>query len=80
MINILLEVIHYEAGSFAYIKIKDGCATVAKINQAYIIGIYNINKKYKCDGKELILLSLPSPTLKNFGNSALLHLASKSYA
>ena len=40
-------------GNAAYLKIKDGGATVAKTNQAYIIGVYNTTKKYKQDGKEL---------------------------
>ena len=44
---------HYEEGKFAYLKIKDGGATVAKTKQAYIIGVYNTTKKYKYDGKEL---------------------------
>ena len=46
------QVTHYEKGNFAYLKIKDGGATVAKTNQAYIIGVYNITKIYKYDGKE----------------------------
>ena len=47
------QVTHYEQGAFAYLKIKDGGATVAKTNQAFIIGVYNTTKKYKYDGKEL---------------------------
>ena len=47
------QVTHYEQGTFAYLKIKDGGATVAKTNQAFIIGVYNTTKKYKYDGKEL---------------------------
>ena len=46
------QVTHYEPGTFAYLKIKDGGATVAKTTQAYIIGIYNTTKKLKKDGKE----------------------------
>ena len=46
------KVTHYEQGAFAYLKIKDGGATVAKANQAYIIGVYNTTKKLKKDGKE----------------------------
>ena len=47
------QVTHYEEGAFAYLKIKDGGATIAKTNQAYIIGVYKTNKKYKYDGKEM---------------------------
>ena len=47
------QITHYEEGSFLYLKIKDGGATVAKTKQAYIIGVYNTTKKYKYDGKEL---------------------------
>jgi profilin len=47
------QVTHYEEGAFAYLKIKDGGATIAKTNQAYIIGVYNTTKKYKYDGKEM---------------------------
>ena len=47
------QVTHYEEGNVAYLKIKDGGATVAKTNQALIIGVYNTTKKYKSDGKEL---------------------------
>ena len=46
------QVTHYD-GNAAYLKIKDGGATVAKTNQAYIIGVYNTTRKYKYDGKEL---------------------------
>ena len=46
------QVTHYD-GSAAYLKIKDGGATVAKTKQAYVIGVYNTTKKYKQDGKEL---------------------------
>ena len=46
------QVTHYEKGNFAYLKIKDGGATVAKTKQAYIVGVYNTTKKYKYDGKE----------------------------
>jgi len=46
-------VIHYEPGAFAYLKIKDGGATVAKTNQAYVIGIYNTNATYLYDGKAM---------------------------
>ena len=46
------QVTHYD-GNAAYLKIKDGGATVAKTKQAYIIGVYNTTKKYKYDGKEL---------------------------
>ena len=47
------QVTHYEKNAFVYLKIKEGGATVAKTNQAYIIGVYNTSKKYNCDGKEL---------------------------
>ena len=46
------QVTHYD-GNAAYLKIKDGGATVAKTNQAFVIGVYNTTKKYKQDGKEL---------------------------
>ena len=46
------QVTHYD-GNAAYLKIKDGGATVAKTTQAYIIGVYNTTRKYKQDGKEL---------------------------
>ena len=47
------QVTHYEPGTAAYLKIKDGGATVAKTNQAYIIGVYNTTKKYIQDKKEM---------------------------
>ena len=47
------QVTHYEKNAFVYLKIKEGGATVAKTNKAFIIGIYNTSKKYKCDGKEM---------------------------
>ena len=47
------QVTHYEPNAFAYLKIKEGGATIAKTNQAYIIGVYCTSKKYKYDGKEL---------------------------
>ena len=47
------QVIHYQPGAFAYLKIKDGGATVAKTNQAYVIGIYNIYATYLYDGKSM---------------------------
>ena len=47
------QVTHYEKNAFVYLKIKEGGATVAKTNKAYIIGVYNTSKKYKYDGKEL---------------------------
>ena len=47
------QVTHYEPGAFAYLKIKDGGATIAKTNQAYIIGIYSIKVNYLYDGKPL---------------------------
>ena len=40
------QVIHYQPGAFAYLKIKDGGATVAKTNQAYVIGIYSTAATY----------------------------------
>lgn len=46
------QVIHKDNFS-VYLKMKDNGATVAKTNQAFIIGIYNYYKKYKYDGKEL---------------------------
>ena len=46
------QVTHYD-GNSAYLKIKDGGATVAKTTQAYVIGVYNTTKKYKQDGKEM---------------------------
>ena len=47
------QITHYEQDNVAYLKIKDGGATVAKTNKAFIIGIYNTTKKFKQDGKEL---------------------------
>ena len=47
-----IKVTHYD-GKAAYLKIKDGRATVAKTNQAFIIDVYNTTKNYKKDGKEL---------------------------
>jgi profilin len=47
------QVTHYEQGKFAYLKIKEGGATIAKTKQAYIIGVYDTSKKYKYDGKEM---------------------------
>ena len=47
------QVTHYEPNAFAYLKIKDGGATIAKTNQAYIIGIYSIKVNYLYDGKPL---------------------------
>ena len=47
------QVTHYEPGAFAYLKIKEGGATVAKTNQAYIIGIYSTNTNYMYDGKPM---------------------------
>ena len=47
------QVIHYEPGALAYLIIKDGGATVAKTNQAYIIGIYNTNATYLYNGKSM---------------------------
>ena len=46
------QVTHYD-GNAAYLKIKDGGATVAKTGKCYVIGVYNTTKKYKYDGKEL---------------------------
>ena len=46
------QVTHYEPGAFAYLKIKEGGATVAKTNQAYIIGIYSTTANYIYDGKK----------------------------
>ena len=46
------QVTHYEPGAFAYLKIKEGGATVAKTNQAYIIGIYSTTANYLYDGKK----------------------------
>ena len=47
------QVTHYEKNAFVYLKIKEGGATVAKTNQAYIIGVYNTSKMYTYDGKPL---------------------------
>ena len=47
------QVTHYEPNAFAYLKIKEGGATIAKTNQAYIIGIYNTATNYLYDGKPL---------------------------
>ena len=47
------QVTHYEKNAFVYLKIKEGGATIAKTNKAYIICVYNTSKKYKYDGKEL---------------------------
>ena len=46
------QVTHYEKGFACYLKIASGGATVAKTNQAFIIGVYDTTKKYKYDGKE----------------------------
>ena len=47
------QITHYEKNTFVYLKIKEGGATIAKTNKAYIIGVYNTSKNYKYDGKEL---------------------------
>ena len=47
------QVTHYEPNAFAYLKIKEGGATIAKTNQAYIIGIYSTTSNYLYDGKPL---------------------------
>ena len=47
------QVTHYEPNAFAYLKIKEGGATIAKTNQAYIIGIYSTTTNYLYDGKPL---------------------------
>ena len=48
------QVTHYEPNAFVYLKIKEGGATIAKTNQAYVVGIYCTAKKYKTgEGKEL---------------------------
>ena len=47
------QVTHYEPGAFAYLKIKEGGATVAKTNQAYVIGIYSTAATYLYDGKSM---------------------------
>ena len=43
-------VTHYEPGALAYLRIINGGATIAKTNEAYIIGIYDTNDTYKHDG------------------------------
>lgn len=45
------QITHFEPNNFAYLKIKDGGATVCKTNQAFIIGVYDTTKKCKKDGK-----------------------------
>ena len=47
------QVTHYEPGAFAYLKIKEGGATIAKMNQAYIIGVYSTTANYMKDGKPM---------------------------
>ena len=47
------QVTHYEKNAFVYLKIKEGGATVAKTNKAFIIGVYNTSKMYTYDGKPL---------------------------
>ena len=47
------QVTHYEKNAFVYLKIKEGGATVAKTNKAFIIGVYNTSKMYTYDGKQL---------------------------
>ena len=47
------QVTHYEKNAFVYLKIKEGGATVAMTNQAFIIGVYNTSKMYTYDGKQL---------------------------
>ena len=47
------QVTHYEKNAFVYLKIKEGGATVAKTNKAFIIGVYNTSKTYTYDGKPL---------------------------
>ena len=47
------QITHFDTDvGVVYLKIKDGGATVAKTNPAFIIGVYNTTKKYKKDGKE----------------------------
>ena len=46
------QVTHYEPNAFAYLKIKEGGATIAKTNQAYIIGVYCTSKNYLYDQKK----------------------------
>ena len=48
------QVTHYETNAFVYLKIKEGGATVAKTNKAYIIGVYNTSKNYTYDGKKTL--------------------------
>ena len=48
------QVTHYEKNAFVYLKIKEGGATVAKTNKAYIIGVYNTSKNYTYDGKKIL--------------------------
>ena len=48
------QVTHYEKNAFVYLKIKEGGATVAKTNKAYIIGVYNTSKNYTYDGKKTL--------------------------
>ena len=48
------QVTHYETNAFVYLKIKEGGATVAKTNKAYIIGVYNTSKNYTYDGKKIL--------------------------
>ena len=47
------QVTHYEPNAFAYLKIKEGGATIAKTNQAYIIGVYSTTSNYLYDGKPM---------------------------
>ena len=47
------QVTHYEPNAFAYLKIKEGGATIAKTNQAYIIGVYSTHSNYLYDGKPM---------------------------
>ena len=48
------QVTHYEPNAFVYLKIKEGGATIAKTNKAFVVGIYSTAKKYKTgEGKEL---------------------------
>ena len=48
------QVTHYEKNAFVYLKIKEGGATVAKTNKAFIIGVYNTSKNYTYDGKKIL--------------------------
>ena len=43
-------VIHFMREDFAYLKINEGGGTVCKVNNYYIIGIYNITQKCVVDG------------------------------